>query len=414
MLNEHGEDFEQERLRLVIEGTRLGMWDWNPQTDEVVFNDLWAEMLGHRIEEIPFTLESWSSRVHPDDLDGCYADITRHINGETSFYENIHRMRHKDGSWRYILDRGRIVERDADGNPTRFTGTHTDLTPQIEAELAAKEALKAKDRFLARVSHEIRPPLHGVLGLVGLLDQTGLNEEQRAITAHMRGSGETLLVLINDLLDVTKAAEGKLLLDPTAVDVAELTGEVAALFHPLAATKGLSVDWRCDDALPARVFVDGHRLKQVLSNLLSNAIKFTEHGGIRLEACVDRTAEGERVVFRLEDDGMGIAHPDRPRARWHRSGPDGRASPRGAARRRDRRAQPRRDRDDVRVLDPGARGPGGARCPRAGGHGRRVVPRRTGRRRQPGQPADRARPARALRRQRHGGGRRGAGGAGLP
>jgi signal transduction histidine kinase len=150
-----------------------------------------------------------------------------------------------------------------------------------------------------------------VLGLVGLLDQTGLNEEQRAITAHMRGSGETLLVLINDLLDVTKAAEGKLLLDPTAVDVAELTGEVAALFHPLAATKGLSVDWRCDDALPARVFVDGHRLKQVLSNLLSNAIKFTEHGGIRLEACVDRTAEGERVVFRLEDDGMGIAHPDR-------------------------------------------------------------------------------------------------------
>ena len=130
---------QRERLELVLEGTRLGMWDWNPQTNEVVFDERWAQMLGHSLDEIDFSLESWSSRVHPDDLEPCLADIQAHIEGRTDFYENVHRMRHADGRWVYILDRGRIVARDADGRPIRFTGTHTDITAQCEAERRARE-----------------------------------------------------------------------------------------------------------------------------------------------------------------------------------------------------------------------------------------------------------------------------------
>jgi len=132
---------QKERLKLVLEGTNLGLWDWNPQTDEVVFDERWAKMLGYELSEIEFDLNTWSSKVHPDDLQQCFTDIQRHINAESEFYSNIHRMKHKNGEWRYILDRGKIVERNVDGKPVRFTGTHTDITDlkQIENVLRASE-----------------------------------------------------------------------------------------------------------------------------------------------------------------------------------------------------------------------------------------------------------------------------------
>ena len=134
---------QRERLELVIEGTRLGMWDWNPQTNEVAFNDIWAEMLGYSIDEISPSLEEWESRVHPDDLAACYADIQAHIEGKTPFYENVHRMKHRNGSWVYILDRGRVVQRNEQGLPIRFTRTHTDITNQKKSE--EREVISTRD-----------------------------------------------------------------------------------------------------------------------------------------------------------------------------------------------------------------------------------------------------------------------------
>jgi len=83
------------------------------------------------------TLDDWSSRVHPDDMDSCLADIKAHLEGKTDFYENMHRMRHADGSWVYIFDRGSVVERDSEGNALRFTGTHADMTALKNAEFAS-------------------------------------------------------------------------------------------------------------------------------------------------------------------------------------------------------------------------------------------------------------------------------------
>ena len=130
---------QKERLELVLEGTGLGLWDWNLETNSVVYDERWANMLGYAFEEITPSLETWKSKVHPDDIEKCFDDIKSHINGESKFYNNIHRILHKDGKWRYILDRGKIVERDKEGNPTRFTGTHTDITYIKETELKLKK-----------------------------------------------------------------------------------------------------------------------------------------------------------------------------------------------------------------------------------------------------------------------------------
>ena len=299
-------DQQRERLELVIEGTRLGMWDWNPQTNEVAFNDVWAELLGHSLDEISPTLEEWESRVHPDDIAGCYEDIQAHIEGKTAFYQNVHRMRHKDGSWRYILDRGKVVERDAKGLPTRFTGTHTDITDQKMAELAANNANQSKSLFLANMSHEIRTPLNGLLGIVQLLDGTELSEEQSQYLRIIQESGEGLLTVINDILDLSKIEAGKLVILPEAINLRQVLKLVHDLYRESALSKGLEFELDIADDVPEWVMLDGVRLKQVVMNLLSNAVKFTEQGAVRLKVdCPDR------LRLRVIDTGIGIANTDR-------------------------------------------------------------------------------------------------------
>jgi PAS domain S-box-containing protein len=116
------------RLSLALDGGDVGIWDWDLRDNSVQFDRRWCEMLGLDHATTPMMLSTWETRVHPDDLAGCYRDIEAHLKGTVARYENVHRMRHANGEWVHILDRGRIAEFDADGKPIRFTGTHLDVT----------------------------------------------------------------------------------------------------------------------------------------------------------------------------------------------------------------------------------------------------------------------------------------------
>lgn len=118
----------EARWRSVLDGTNQGVWDWNAQTDKVYFSSKWKSMLGYEDDEVGDDLTEWSGKVHPDDLVQVMADLNRHFNGESDYYENEHRVRCKDGSYKWILDRGRAISRDQDGKPLRVIGTHTDVT----------------------------------------------------------------------------------------------------------------------------------------------------------------------------------------------------------------------------------------------------------------------------------------------
>lgn len=122
------------RFDYILEGAGLGAWDWWLDTNKVIFDRRWCEMLGLKHEETKQELSTWDERVHPDDREKAYQDIKAYLSGEVSVYENIHRMRHCDGRWIWILDRGRIAERDSDGKPLRFVGTHLDITKMKEFE----------------------------------------------------------------------------------------------------------------------------------------------------------------------------------------------------------------------------------------------------------------------------------------
>lgn len=138
-----------ERLELAITGTDVGLWDWNLQNDHVHFSRRWKQMLGYEDHEIENVYASWQHLWHPDDAEKIERAIADHLSGKTSLYELEHRLRHKDGSWRWILARGDFV-RDASGRAVRWVGTHLDITERKEAE----EALRTSQEFLTRVINE--------------------------------------------------------------------------------------------------------------------------------------------------------------------------------------------------------------------------------------------------------------------
>lgn len=125
----------EERVSMAIEGTDLGLWDWMVQTGETIFNERWANILGYTLEELaPVNIDTWIRLTHPDDLKRSNELLARHFTGESEFYECEARMKHKNGKSVWVLDRGKVVERDADGKPVRMTGTHLDITERKQAE----------------------------------------------------------------------------------------------------------------------------------------------------------------------------------------------------------------------------------------------------------------------------------------
>lgn len=118
----------EERWRFALEGAGDGVWDWHLGSGEVEFSSRWKEMLGYAEDEVSNRIEEWSHLIHPDDLLQARSDVQAHLEGKTPTYANEHRMRCKNGEWKWILDRGKVVSRDASGKPLRMIGTHTDIT----------------------------------------------------------------------------------------------------------------------------------------------------------------------------------------------------------------------------------------------------------------------------------------------
>ncbi|GEM_PF-814275 len=303
----------KDRLAGVIKGTNAGTWEWNIQTGELLVNDRWAEMIGYTLEEVqPVSINTWIKYLHPDDLIRSNELLRKHFMGKVDYYEQELRMKHKNGNWVWILDRGKITNWTPDGRPEWMMGTHQDITKNKEAEEKIIQINRAKSMYLARLSHEIRTPLSAMIGMLDLAIITENETERDDYLVNARQSSSHLISLINDVLDYSKIEAGALELESVPFNPFRELNSVIFIFKQVCSNKKISLDIIENLKIKYKVYGDPTRFRQVLINLVGNAVKFTEYGGIKIEAGFffdSNTLNNSNTVILniiIKDTGLGI------------------------------------------------------------------------------------------------------------
>ena len=324
----------EERFRLAMEASADGLWDWNIESDTGYFSPTYFRMLGYEPGEFPATGRKWSEVIHPDDRQRTWSINQDCIENRCQSFKVEYRMQTKNGSWKWILGRGRAISRDPQGRALRMIGTHVDITEskQTEAELeqyrqhleesvekrtaelaeaknAAEAANVAKSAFLANMSHEIRTPMNGIIGMANILRREGVTSKQEQRLDTIDASAQHLLSVINNVLDLSKIEAGKFTLEEAPVVVSSLLANVSSILSERVKAKGIHLLIETGH-LPHNLVGDPTRLQQALLNYATNAVKFTEQGTVTLRTLKqEETADSVLVRFEVRDTGIGI-EPD--------------------------------------------------------------------------------------------------------
>lgn len=311
---------KEMRWKFALEGAGDGVWDWDIAQDHITYSARWYEIQGYKETDIGHRAADWRAIVHPDDLPKVISALQSHFNGENPNLCCEHRVKCRNGEYKWILSRGMVVDRDQNGKPLRVIGTHSDISDrkQAQAELEkakaeAESANAAKSTFLATMSHEIRTPLNAIIGMTHLMHRSKLNHDQKDHLAKIETAGNHLLEIINAILDLSKIDAGKFILEENDFHVDALVSNVVFMYQERAAEKQITL---VSEVSTPNITLrgDATRLQQALLNYVGNAIKFTDHGQIIVRAILIREDSDKAIIrFEVSDTGKGIEAATIPR-----------------------------------------------------------------------------------------------------
>ena len=300
----------EEKYRGIIENLEFGLLEVN--TDGLIAKvyPSFCKLTGYEPQELigsdPYDL------LHPDYHGEMDSRTKQREEGKSSVYEV--KIKQKSGIFKWVIISGAPFY-DEHGNYSGSVGVHLDISTQKQMENDLKEAnqiaqasSKAKELFLANMSHEIRTPLNAVIGLSNLLQNTTLNTEQAEYATNIYNSAQSLILLVNDILDISKIESGKLEVTNAPFNLQHTVGTILSSSSYLAEQKQLELILKIDDKLNDNYVGDELKICQILINLLNNAVKFTSTGTVTL--CINEVTEiGDmhEIEFAVEDTGKGIA-----------------------------------------------------------------------------------------------------------
>ena len=295
----------EERWAFALEGSGDSIYDCDITKGKVQIATRWKEMLGYTNAEIGDDVSEWVQRVHPDDANRVIEKVQEVLEGQIRGFEGEYRLRHKNGHYLWVLDRGMVVQRDENGVPLRMVGTHTNITQR-------KQVDRIKTEFISTVSHELRTPLTSIRGSLGLLEAGVLGALPAKALEMVRvanKNSQRLITLVNDILDMDKLLSGKMTMQSMPVNLSEVIAQAVEANTAYAANYQVrfSTSSVSDNSI---VIGDANRLMQVMTNLLSNAAKFSHTGGV-VDILQIKTGAFQRVE--VEDRGEGIPIAFQPR-----------------------------------------------------------------------------------------------------
>lgn len=306
----------ERRWELALSGAELGVWDWNLATGEVSFNARWAEMLGFSLEEIEPHVNAEEALIHPGDKAIHDNVMEAHLNGKTPYFECEHRLKCKTGEWIWVLDRGKIVERDDNGKPLRVAGIHVDVTERRRMEESLREASKmqAIGALAGGISHDFNNILLTISGFTELaLDRVSDESPVQAHLDQVLKAADRARELVNQIATVSRRKEPQW----KPIEVEPIVKEVVKFLQP-AIPASITLEVEAEPNL-ARIIGDPNQIHQVLMNLCTNAAQAIGlNGGVlKIELTQGLMEASQRALshdsqprpcltVRVSDTGRGI------------------------------------------------------------------------------------------------------------
>ncbi|NMF97653.2 response regulator [Aromatoleum toluolicum] len=327
----------ENRIRLATRSAQLGVWDWDVEKDELVWDDSMYQQFGvdRACCDVPNAV--WLKSLSPEEYKRAKDAVRAALRGEREFSSEF-RISWPDGSVHYIKGMAHTI-RDDNGRAVRMVGVSYDITEQrraaveimklnaelerrviertaqlktankdlLQAKEVAEEAKRAQSEFLANMSHEIRTPMNAILGMLYLALKSDLSPSQHNYLAKAQGAARSLLGIINDILDISKIEAGKLDIEQVEFGLDAVLEQLTDAVGYLAERKGLEFLVRYDPSIPSRLIGDPLRLGQILLNLCGNAVKFTERGEVELAfRCLNASETDITLQVFVRDTGIGM------------------------------------------------------------------------------------------------------------